>query len=277
MRTEAVHRAQAEAHRWGRVRTVAGLERVVPPAPRHIHRVHPHAVALRILDERPRCVEPHRLRVEHRAEEFRRVVVPQVGARVHQEREARRMALGEAVVGEGVDLVVDALRDVGGDPVARHPVDHPLCDRRHPLAAPLVPHRLAELVGLPRREPRRRDRYLHPLLLEERHAERAPQDRLERGVRIGDRLGPGAPSQVRVHHRPLDWAGPDERDLHHEVVEGAWPEARQGVHLRAALHLEDAHGVGSAEVVVDRGVGAVELAEVDRHAACASHRGEAVL
>ena len=187
------------------------------------------------------------------------------------------MALGESVVRERIDLVVDPERDVGRDAIRLHPAEHPLADVGHPLAAPLVPHRLAQEVRLAGRESRCGDRHLHSLLLEERHTERAFEDRLERGVRVGDGFHTRSPPQVRVHHVALDRPRPDQRDLHDEVVEAARLEARQRVHLCAALHLEHAHGVGTAEVVVHRLVGAIELTQVDADAARDAQVRETVL
>ena len=60
----------------------------------------------------------------------------------------------------------------------------------------------------------------------------------------------------------LDGAGPDERDLHHEVVEGAWFEAGQGGHLGSGFHLEHAHRVTAAQHLVDLRVGEVECGQV---------------
>ena len=71
--------------------------------------------------------------------------------------------------------------------------------------------------------------------------------------------------------------GPDERDLDDEIVEAARLQARQRVHLRAALHLEDADRVGRAQVVVHRLVGHVERREVDRDAARLPDVQQAVL
>ena len=201
----------------------------------------------------------------------------QVRARVDDQREARGMALGKSVVGEGVDLVVDPQRDVGGDAIRFHPADHLLTDLGHALAAALVPHRLAQEIRLARCEARRRDGDLHPLFLEERHAEGALEDRLERGMRVGDGFESRFAAQVGVDHVALDGAGADECDLDDEIVEAARLEAGEGVHLCAALDLEDADGVGAAEVVVDGLVGAVELAQVDGDAAGAAYVGEGVL
>jgi hypothetical protein len=93
----------------------------------------------------------------------------------------------------------------------------------------------------------------------------------------GDRFLAEPAAQVRVDHVALDGTRPDERDLHHEVIEAARLEAGQGVHLRATLHLEDADGVGTAQVIVDRLVGHVERREVERHAACGQDVLQAVL
>lgn len=60
-----------------------------------------------------------------------------------------------------------------------------------------------------------------------------------------------APPDIGMHHVALDGAGPDDRHLDHQIVEAARTHARQEVHLRAALHLEDADAVGPAEHVVD--------------------------
>ena len=69
------HVAQAEPH-------LAVLERAGPVAARHVHRPEAHAVALRVLHQRERVVEAHRLVVEQRAGEGRRVVRLQVRAGV---------------------------------------------------------------------------------------------------------------------------------------------------------------------------------------------------
>ena len=54
-----------------------------------------------------------------------------------------------------------------------------------------------------------------------------------------------------MHHIALDRPGPDDRHLHHQVVELARAEPGQHAHLRPALHLEDAQRIGLAQHVVD--------------------------
>ena len=57
-----------------------------------------------------------------------------------------------------------------------------------------------------------------------------------------------------MHHVALDGAGPHDRHLDDEIVEASRLQARQHVHLRAALDLEDADGLGPAQHVVDGGI-----------------------
>jgi hypothetical protein len=78
--------------------------------------------------------------------------------------------LGEAVVGEGIDLVVDPACHVLGDPVLRHAGDELLADGRHAFARALVSHGTPQVVGLAGGEACGGDRHLHPLFLEERDA-----------------------------------------------------------------------------------------------------------
>ena len=87
---------------------------------------------------------------------------------------------------------------------------------------------------------------------------------------VRDFLFAVAAPQVRVHRTALDRAGPDQRDFDHEVVEHARPQARQRRHLRAALDLEHADGVGRAQQVVDL-VFLRDGREVDLDALAAHH------
>ena len=121
----------------------------------------------------------------------------------------------------------------------------------HPRRRALRAHRLAQLVGLGRREPGDVDRHLHQLLLEQRHAERLAEAVLEQRVEVRDRLLAVAPADVRVHRAALDRAGPDQRDLDDEVVEPARLEPGQRRHLGPRLDLEHADGVGPAQHGVD--------------------------
>jgi hypothetical protein len=62
------------------------------------------------------------------------------------------------------------------------------------------------------------------------------------------------PVQVRVHHLAHYGTGPNDGHLHHDVVKTARHHARQRGHLRAALHLEHADGVGLLQGFENRGI-----------------------
>ena len=103
------------------------------------------------------------------------------------------------------------------------------------------------------REARDLDRDPHDLLLVEDHAHRVPEDRLEARVEVRHRLEALLPAQVRVDGVALDRAGPDDRDLDDEVVEGLRARLRQRLHLGPALDLEDPDRVGRLEHLEDLG------------------------
>ena len=164
------------------------------------------------------------------------------------------MALGEAVVGEGVQLPPDLLADLVVDAVGPHAREEPLLELRQPLVAAFRPDRLAEPVGLGGGEVRHVDGDLHELLLEERHAEGLGERLAQQRMRVGDRLGTVAAPDVRVDRAALDRAGPDEGHLHDQVVEAAGLQPGQRGHLGTRLHLEHADRVGRAEHLVDLGL-----------------------
>ena len=70
-------------------------------------------------------------------------------------------------------------------------------------------------------------------------------------MEVGDLFLPIAPAEIGVDRTTLDRAGSDQGDLDHEVVKTARLEPRERGHLRPALHLEDPHRIGSANIVID--------------------------
>ena len=106
---------------------------MIPRRPREIDRTYIDAMSFRVFDERAGRVEPHRLRIENRRRVLRRVVVPQIRRRVHDQCKTRRMTLGKSVVGKCMDLIVNAPADVFGNTVARHARDEFFADRGHPF------------------------------------------------------------------------------------------------------------------------------------------------
>jgi hypothetical protein len=64
-------------------------------------------VAARVLHDLGGGVEAHRLAVQERAGEGRRLVALEPGGDVHQQREARGVRFGKAVFAEALDLHED--------------------------------------------------------------------------------------------------------------------------------------------------------------------------
>ena len=184
-----------------------------------VGRAHVDAVAARVLHEGVRRVEAHRLRVQQRRAERRRVV--QLDPRAARTRGRRTTPSGSR--GSRSWRRPRACRRSSAmspvDASLGHPFVEASADALHPLTAALRSHRLTQLVGLRRGEPGDIDRHLHELLLEQRHAERLAQRALEQRVQVGHRLGAVAAPDVGVHRPALDRTGADERDLDHEVVE----------------------------------------------------------
>ena len=127
---DRAHRRQPQPHRRLRRVEAGALRRARSPgsseAPASEQRqrglAHLDAVPLRVVHQRLRRVEAHRLRVEQRRAERGGVVQLEPGRRVDQQREADRVRLGEAERGERLDLLVDLVGDRAGDAVGCHPV-----------------------------------------------------------------------------------------------------------------------------------------------------------
>ena len=182
------------------------------------------------------------------------------------------MRLREAEAGEGGELVVDAVRRLRVDAVPCRPLDEPLAKRLQRLERALAAHRAAQPLSLADRESGERHRHLEHLVLEdddaERLLERLLQQRMvvldgERGIHAALR----APVDVRVDGAALDRARADERHLDGEVVQVLGARPQQPLHLRAALDLEHADGVGGLDLPVDALVVERDAREVDRLAA----------
>ncbi|MDR9160943.1 hypothetical protein FEP45_06023 [Burkholderia multivorans] len=223
----------------------------------------------RILHELRGRIEAHRLAVQQRGNEDRRFVAFEPAARVREFREARRVALGKAVFAEALDLLEDLLGELARVSALEHPVDDLVVIFAEIALALPCGHRAPQRIGLVRREARRDDRDLHHLLLEDRHAERAFEHRLERVARIRDLAlffagHDPAPLQIRMHGAALNRPRPHDRYLDHEVVVFARLQARQHRHLRARLDLEHADRVGAADHVVGVVVVARNVVEPER-------------
>ena len=110
----------------------------------------------------------------------------------------------------------------------------------------------------PELNPAERHRDLDHLLLEDDRPEGVGEDRLERGVLVGDLVAgvlaePLTALEVGMDGAALDRPGADDRHLDGQVVDVLGPGARQHLHLGAALDLEDTGRLGGADPPVDLG------------------------
>ncbi len=154
------------------------------------------------------------------------------------------MALREPVEREGGNALEKPLDHPRGDPLALHGSAQPGRDLCHPLLRAVETERAAQLLRLGAGEVGDHHRHLEDLLLKERHPERPREHRLQQRVNAIDRLAPGAAVEVRVHEVPLDRPRADDRHLDHHVVETRRAHPGERRHLRAALDLENADGIG---------------------------------
>ena len=266
----------------GAVASSRRLHRALREAPVDLRRAHLDPASLRVAHEARRRVEAHRLRVQQRAQEHRRVVVAQPRRLVGEQPERRRVRLGEAEAREGDELVVD---QVGSDVV--HPAPGgPRLEARpvglQRVAAALAAHRASQPLRLADGEAGHRHRHVQHLVLEDHDPERLAQGLGEQ--RVVDRRHEGRVElarlpvlHVRVDGLPLDRAGPHQGDLHGEVVEVLRLGLQDALHLRTALDLEDADRVGRLDVGVDGGVVERDPRQVDRGALQPGELVDAVL
>ena len=216
------------------------LERAVPVAHLHVGRPHLDPVPARILHQLGRRVEAHRLAVEQRGAERRRVMAFDPGRDIDEQREACRVRFRKAVLAEAQDLAGRSPRRTPRYSRCAHPALQPFLELLQAAGALPRRHRAPQPVGLARREVGRDHGELHHLLLEDGHAQGSLQDPFDRRARIDDGFLLATPPQVRVHHAALDRPGPHDRHLDHQVVEALRTQARQHAHLRARLDLEHA-------------------------------------
>src|SRR6185369_14286865 len=111
-------------------------------------------------------------------------------------REARRVAFGKAVLAEALDLVEAALGEIGVVAARDHAPDHLVLEDLDIPPGTKARHCLAQLVRFLRAEFRRVERDLHRLLLEDRYAERPPEDFFQLIRRSMRRVGTGKGHRV---------------------------------------------------------------------------------
>ena len=211
-------------------------------------------MAAGVVDDGSRRVEPHRPGVEQRRGERVVVVALEPSREIRQQGEAGGVRLREAVLPEAADLIEHALGELARDAVGLHPRDQPLGMLLDGAGTAPRGHVAAQLIRLAGGVVGGHHRQFHHLLLEQRHSQRLGQHRAQRGVGILHRLIAVAAPQVGMDHAAGDRSGAHDRDLNHQIVEGARAQTRQHRHLRPALDLEHPDGVAGADHVEHRRV-----------------------
>ena len=175
------------------------------------------------------------------------------------------MALGKAVAPEALDLLEGPLGKILRIAALDHSADELVVEVADTAGELEGRHRAAKLVGLGGGETRTDDRDLHRLLLEKRHAQGLFEHGAELGLGIFGLLLAFAAAKIGMDHVTLDRPGPHDRDLDHQIVEALRLDPRQHRHLRAALDLEDAQGVGLLDHAIDRRVIVLQIGHADRN------------
>src|SRR5215213_2012419 len=142
----------------------------------------------------------------------------------------------------------------------------------HCLTRPLAGHGSTELVGLTGAEARQRHGHPEDLLLVENNTQGFAQHRFQRGMIVYRRRGKSTPIKlsmldIRVHGAADDWSRPHDRHLHDKIFETAGLGTQQGLDLSSAFDLKSADRVSSTDHVIDRLIGKIDSAEIDRRLA----------
>ena len=178
---------------------------------------------------------------EHPGQEGRRVVGLEPGRLVGRQCERRRMCLAEAERSERLEhlphLLDHAKRVAPGQRGRHEPGLHFLLPRR-------ACERAAHLVGRRERAASHDAHDLQHLLVEDHDPVGLRQHRLEIRVRVDRRLPPLPGLQERPDHVALDRAGPEQRDVDDEVLEGLRRERADQPALPGRLDLEAAERLG---------------------------------
>ena len=105
------------------------------------------AVTSRVFNDRAGRVEPHGLAVDQRRGEDRGMMALEPARDIDQERETGGVRLGEPVLPEPLDLLIDGLGVLGVNATIQHPLDELHADGVEFTAFSPRAHGSAKLVG----------------------------------------------------------------------------------------------------------------------------------
>ena len=229
-------------------------------------------MAFGVVDQLGRRVKAHGLGIEQSRQKAGGFVAFEPAAHVGQQRKTGGVALGKAVFAKALNLLEDGLGKRFVIAVFDHLVHQPVMKLVHAALALPGSHGAAQVVGFITGEVGCNHGNLHHLLLKNRDAQGAPQGLTQRWIRVDHVIRALAVFKVRVHHAALNRAGPHNGHFNHQIVKRAGFQARQHAHLRAALNLEHAHGVGIADHLVSGRVFGRDVLHAQRRAALLAHQ-----
>ena len=131
------------------------------------------SVPLRVFDERCGSVKAEPVIVEHRGGEFCKVMHLEPRRCICQQRKARGVRLGKAVVGKGHDVCDNLFLYVGLDVALVHSCAQAFLDLCQTFVGSFKAERAAQLFCLTASKSGNDHRHSQKLLLKERHTERA--------------------------------------------------------------------------------------------------------
>ena len=222
---------------------ILAFNRAFPIRSRHIDRQHLQSMPLRILDNRERLIKTHRLVVERGCGKRRQVMTFEIGAGVSNQRKAGGVWFGKAVERERSDWLYDLVLCLRADAIACHALSQLYFDFFHARFRTFEAERTPQFFGFATAKARADHRHLEQLFLKERHPQRALQHEFKRRMRIFDRLASQPAIQVRMDHIADNRTGPNDRNLHDNVIKLLRPQSRETRHLRPTFDLKHANRV----------------------------------
>ena len=173
---------------------------------------------------------------------------------IDQQRKAGGVAFGEAIFAKAFNLLEAALGKIALIAARHHAIDQPQTKLMNNAGFAKRRHGAAQAVSLGGGKSGGDNGNTHGLFLKQRHAECFAQHFLQFFRRKLDRLLAIAAAQIRMHHIALYRPGAHNRHFHNKVVKIARLEARQHIHLGAALDLKHTNRFSAAQHVVNRAV-----------------------
>ena len=164
------------------------LKRTRPVRARDVDGFDLQPVPLRIFDDGRGMVKTHRLVIEQRGGESGKIAAFQISAGIGQQGKARRVRFRETIKRKGGDRLHDLLLRLARDAVRFHAATQVLLHLFHPRFRTLESHRAAQIFRFTPGKSCGDHGHPQQLLLKEWYAQRSPEHRLKRRMRIRDRL-----------------------------------------------------------------------------------------